>query len=150
MIQAGQTAPDFTLPNQDGTPVALSSHRGHPVVVYFYPADDTPGCTKEACSFRDNWDALSAAGVTVLGISADDPASHRAFVDKYALPFTLLADPAHTVINAYGVWGTKNMYGKEVEGLLRTTFLIDANGVVKHVFKRPKTEIHAQEVLAKL
>lgn len=147
MVETGQTAPDFELPDQHGRTHRLSDHRGAPVVVYFYPKDDTPGCTKEACSFRDNWDTLAARGITVFGISADDVASHRSFAEKHQLPFPILADPDMETIQAYGAWGIKNMYGKKFESILRYTFLIDADGVVTKVFKRPRTEIHAEEVL---
>jgi peroxiredoxin Q/BCP len=150
MIDVGQTAPDFTLPDQAGNPVSLKALRGKPVVVYFYPKDDTPGCTKEACSFRDNWQALTEQGVAVLGISPDTQASHAKFAGKYKLPFTLLADTEKAVANLYGTWGEKTLYGKKSMGILRTTFLIDEQGVVKHVWKKPKTEIHAEEVLGKL
>lgn len=148
MIEAGQTAPDFELPDQDGMPVRLSGFRGRHVAVYFYPKDDTPGCTKEACSFRDNHAALTERGVVVLGISADDTASHRAFREKYELPFPLLADPAMEVIRAWGAYGEKNRYGKISEGILRYTFLIGPDGIVKRVFKRPKTDVHGEEILA--
>jgi peroxiredoxin Q/BCP len=150
MIEAGQIAPDFTLPDQAGTSVTLSHFRGQHVVVYFYPKDDTPGCTKEACSFRDHWDALQAHQVVVLGVSPDDTDSHAQFASKYQLPVTLLADTEKNVARLYGTWGEKNMYGKTVTGMLRTTFLIDPDGLVKHVWKKPKNEVHAQEVLAKL
>ena len=150
MLETGQNAPDFELPDQHGSLHRLSDHRGGPVVVYFYPKDDTPGCTKEACSFRDNWDELKAAGVTVFGISADEVASHKAFAEKHSLPFPLLADPEMGTIQAYGAWGMKNMYGKKFESILRYTFVIDGEGTVTRVFKRPRTEIHAEEVLAAL
>jgi peroxiredoxin Q/BCP len=150
MIEVGQPAPDFTLATQSGEDVTLSKLRGKPVVLYFYPKDDTPGCTKQACSLRDNWDALQAKGVAVLGVSMDSVASHTKFADKYKLPFPLLSDPEHQVAEAYGVWGEKKLYGRVFLGLKRTTFLIDASGVVQHVWLKPKTEIHAEEVLAKL
>mgnify|MGYP002875576398 CR=1 FL=1 len=147
MIEAGQTAPDFALPDQHGAIHRLSDHRGSPAVVYFYPKDDTPGCTKEACSFRDNWQALQDAGIAVFGISADDVESHRSFADKHNLPFPILSDPEMNTIQAYGAWGMKNMYGKKFESILRYTFVIDGDGTVIKVFKRPRTEIHAEEVL---
>ncbi len=150
MLDVGQPAPAFNLPAQDGARVSLASLRGKPVVLYFYPKDDTPGCTKEACSFRDNWESLQAKGVVVLGVSPDTAASHQKFADKYKLPFPLLADEGHQVAEAYGAWGEKNMYGKKITGILRTTYLIGPDGVVKHVWKKPKTDIHAEEVLAKL
>ena len=150
MIDVGQPAPAFTLPAQDGAQVSLAGLKGKPVVLYFYPKDDTPGCTKEACSFRDNWEVLADKGVVVLGVSPDTTASHQKFADKYKLPFPLLADEGHKIAEAYGAWGEKNMYGKKITGILRTTFLIGPDGLVKHVWKKPKTDIHAEEVLAKL
>lgn len=150
MIDAGQPAPAFTLPAHDGAQVSLAGLAGKPVVLYFYPKDDTPGCTKEACSFRDNWAALQEKGVVVLGVSPDTTASHQKFATKYQLPFPLLADEGHRVAEAYGAWGEKTLYGKKITGILRTTFLIGPDGVVKHVWKKPKTDIHAEEVLAKL
>lgn len=150
MIDVGQAAPDFTLTDAEGRSVSVSDYRGRTVVIYFYPKDDTPGCTKQACSLRDGHAALRERGVVVLGISADNQASHRAFADKYALPFTLLSDPEHTAIRAYGAWGTKNMYGKMFEGIMRYTFVVDAHGIVRKVFKKVKTEDHAAEVLSAL
>lgn len=150
MIEVGQEAPDFRLQNQNGEEVQLHALRGKPVVVYFYPKDDTPGCTKEACSFRDNWAALQEQGITVLGVSADDVASHKAFASKHNLPFGLLADTDKAVMKAWGAYGMKNMYGKKVEGIFRYTYVLDADGVVTKLFKRPKTDIHAEEVLAAL
>jgi peroxiredoxin Q/BCP len=150
MIDVGQPAPEFTLPDQAGNPVSLKALRGKPVVVYFYPKDNTPGCTNEACSFRDHWAALQEKGVTVLGISPDSQASHAKFAAKHGLPFTLLADPETQVAQLFGVWGEKTLYGRKFMGLLRTTFLLDEQGMVRHVWKKPKTAIHAEEVLAKL
>lgn len=147
MIETGQTAPDFTLSDAQGNPVTLSRFRGTPVVVYFYPKDATPGCTREACSFRDNWEALQAAGIQVLGISADTRESHQAFSEAHSLPFPLLADPEKTVIVPWGAWGTKAMFGKKYQGILRYTFIIDREGVVRKIFKKVKTALHAQEVL---
>lgn len=149
-LETGAEAPPFKLQDQTGREISLADFRGRPVVLYFYPADDTPGCTKEACSFRDRDAELKAAGISVLGVSPDDVASHAAFASKYGLPFTLLADPGHKVADAYGAWGTKSLYGKPVTGILRSTFLIGPDGKVLHVWKRPKTEIHADEVLGKL
>jgi peroxiredoxin Q/BCP len=150
MIDVGQPAPAFTLPATTGGEISLASLKGKPVVLYFYPKDDTPGCTKEACSFRDNWDTLTSKGVVVLGVSPDSLASHQKFATKHQLPFTLLADEGHQVAEAYGAWGEKTLYGKKMTGILRTTFLIGADGKVKHVWRKPKTDIHAEEVLAKL
>ena len=150
MIDVGQPAPAFTAPVHPGGEVSPASFAGKPVVRYFYPKDDTPGCTKEACSFRDNWDQLAKRGVVVLGVSPDTLASHQKFATKHRLPFPLIADPDHAIAEAYGVWGEKTLYGRKFMGLLRTTFLIGADGKVAHVWKKPKTEIHAEEVLSKL
>ncbi len=150
MPEPGTPAPDFTARTGDGETVSLADHRGRWVLLYFYPKDDTPGCTKQACNLRDNFGALGEAGVTVLGVSGDDEASHERFASKYSLPFPLLADTDHEIHDAYGVRGEKNFYGKKLFGTKRTSFLIDPDGIVRHVFKRPKTGEHAEEVLAKL
>ncbi len=150
MIASGTKAPEFTLPDQDGVEHKLSDYKGKPVVLYFYPKDDTPGCTKEACSFRDNFAAFKKAGVEVLGISVDDPASHIKFRQKYNLPFTLLSDADKKVVKDYGVWVEKNRFGKKYWGTARTTFLIDKNGDIVHVFENVKPDEHAKEVLEKL
>jgi thioredoxin-dependent peroxiredoxin len=150
MIEVGIKAPDFTLPDQDGKMHKLSEYRGKPVVLYFYPKDDTPGCTKEACSFRDNFAQFKKAGIEVLGVSTDDPKSHIKFREKYHLPFTLLADIDKKVVNEYGVWVEKTNYGKKYFGTARTTFLIDKSGNIVHVFEHVKPEEHAQEVFDKL
>lgn len=147
---AGTPAPDFTLPDATGGTVTLSSERGHPVVLYFYPKDDTPGCTTEACDFRDNWHTLEQRGVRVLGISRDSVASHRKFAEKYGLPFTLLSDEGGEVTEKYGVWGEKSMYGKTYMGIARTTFLIGPDGIIQHVWEKVKPAGHAVEVLASL
>jgi thioredoxin-dependent peroxiredoxin len=149
-IEAGAKAPDFSLASDDGTPVNLKDLRGQPVVVYFYPKDDTPGCTKEACAFRDQKEALTKLGAKVVGISADDVASHAKFRDKYKLNFPLLADADHQVAERYGVWREKNMYGKKSWGIQRSTFLIDAQGEVHKVWKRVQVDGHDEEVLAAL
>ena len=150
MPEPGTTAPDFSARTGAGEPVSLADYRGRWVLLYFYPKDNTPGCTKQACNLRDNFAALGEAGVAVLGVSGDDEASHQRFSEKHDLPFPLLADTDHEVIDAYGVEGVKNFYGKKLFGIKRTSFLIDPEGVVRHVFKRPKTGEHAEEVLAKL
>jgi peroxiredoxin Q/BCP len=150
MIASGTKAPEFALPDQDGVEHKLSDYRGKPVVLYFYPKDDTPGCTKEACSFRDNFAAFKKAGVEVLGISVDDPTSHTKFRQKYHLPFTLLSDADKKVVKDYGVWVEKNRFGKKYWGTARTTFLIDKNGDIIHVFENVKPDEHAKEVLEKL
>jgi thioredoxin-dependent peroxiredoxin len=147
MVEAGQPAPDFRLSDQNGQPVTLAQFRGTPVVLYFYPKDDTPGCTKEACAFRDARASYAAAGAKVIGVSPDNPASHKRFTDKYQLPFTLAADPEKTVCQSYGVWKEKNMYGKKSMGVERTTFVIDGAGVVRKVFSRVKVEGHSDQVL---
>ncbi|MDR3635011.1 MAG: thioredoxin-dependent thiol peroxidase [Isosphaeraceae bacterium] len=150
MIEAGQPAPDFTLQDQHGKPVTLSKLKGTPVVLYFYPKDDTPGCTKEACAFRDARAEYEKAGAKVLGVSPDTVASHEKFVRKYELPFTLLADTEKTVCESYGVWQEKNMYGKKSMGVVRTTFVIDGKGIVRKVFPRVKVDGHSDKVLEAL
>lgn len=149
-IEEGQTAPDFTLPADDGGKVTLSDLRGKPVVLYFYPKDDTPGCTKEACAFRDRSQDLKAKSATVLGVSPDDVASHGEFRDKYSLNFPLLADTDHQVAERYGAWREKNMYGKKSMGIQRSTFLIGPDGTVRKVWKKVSVDGHDEEVLAAL
>ena len=148
MLAIGARAPAFTLPSDDGRRVALKEFRGKTVVLYFYPKDDTTGCTTEACGFRDSWRAVEAAGAVVLGVSPDGPASHQKFRKKYELPFTLLADEDHAVAEAYGAWGEKSMYGRKYFGVLRTTYIIDPAGKIAHVFEKVKPRGHAAEVLA--
>lgn len=150
MIAENSPAPDFKLLDETGQPRSLSDYRGKAVVLYFYPKDDTPGCTKEACSFRDDYSVYKDAGVIVLGISPDTSKSHAKFKAKYNLPFTLLADEGHQVCDLYGVWGLKKFMGREYEGVLRTTFLIDENGMVKKVFPNVKPDGHSAVVLAAL
>jgi peroxiredoxin Q/BCP len=147
MIEPGEKAPDFTGKDQNGEEIKLSDYKGKKVVLYFYPKDDTPGCTKQACSLRDGFAELKKNNIEVLGVSADDKESHQKFIEKYDLPFTLLADIDKTIINKYGVYGEKNMYGKKYMGIKRTTFLIDEKGKIKKIFKRVKTDEHADEVL---
>lgn len=149
-ISAGQKAPDFTLVDEDEKSHSLSDYRGKPVVLYFYPKDDTSGCTKEACNFRDDYSAYEDAGVTILGVSPDDAKSHTKFKSKYDLPFTLLADTEKEVCKLYDVWGKKKMYGREYEGVLRTTFLIGPEGDILKVFEQVKPADHSAEVLAAL
>ncbi|RMF45791.1 MAG: thioredoxin-dependent thiol peroxidase [Bacteroidetes bacterium] len=146
-LPVGAEAPDFTALDQEGKSVRLSDFRGQKVVLYFYPKDDTPGCTKEACNLRDHHAELQGAGYVVLGVSADDVASHRRFAEKYGLPFRLLADPEKKIIQAYGAWGKKRMYGKEYEGTQRITYVIDENGRIERVITQVKTEAHAQQIL---
>jgi thioredoxin-dependent peroxiredoxin len=149
-IQAGIPAPDFTLPDETATLRKLSDYRGKPVVLYFYPKDDTPGCTTEACNFRNDYSQYENAGVVILGVSPDSPKKHTKFKEKYHLPFTLLADEDHKVCDFYGVWGPKKMMGKEYEGVYRTTFLIGADGQIIKVFESVKPDEHSAEVLAAL
>jgi peroxiredoxin Q/BCP len=149
VIQEGQKAPDFSLPSSDGGKVSLKDLRGKPVVLYFYPKDDTPGCTKEACAFRDSYTALKKEAV-LLGVSPDDLPSHEKFRAKYKLPFALLADPDKAVATKYGAWGEKMMYGKKVVGMIRSTFVIDGDGVVRKVFPRVRVDGHADKVLEAL
>ena len=146
-LKAGDLAPTFVLNDENGTPHALEDYRGKPLVLYFYPKDDTSGCTTEACNFRDDYSAYQDAHVTILGVSADDEASHTKFKDKYSLPFTLLADTEKEVVNLYGVWGKKKMYGREYDGIFRTTFLIDGEGKIAKVFEKVKPSDHSKEVL---
>jgi len=149
-LEAGTPAPDFTLPDDSGREVTLSDLRGQPVILYFYPKDNTPGCTTEACDFRDNMARATSRGAVVLGISPDSVASHVRFKDKHDLPFPLLADTEHTVAELYGVWGRKKMYGKTFLGLVRSTFLIDSEGIVARVWPRVKVKGHVDEVLEAL
>jgi peroxiredoxin Q/BCP len=148
MLNEGDTAPDFTVKDQNGNDVKLADLRGSRVVLYFYPKDDTPGCTKEACSFRDADDVYAQKGIKVFGVSNDDEQSHRKFISKFNLPFTLLADTDKKLVNDYGVYGEKNMYGKKYMGINRTTFLIDEQGKIKKIFKKVNVSEHADEVLA--
>jgi thioredoxin-dependent peroxiredoxin len=149
-LEEGSKAPDFTLKADDGSPIKLSGLKGAPVVLYFYPKDDTPGCTKEACAFRDQKAALTKLGAKVLGVSADDVESHVKFRDKFKLNFPLLADTDHKVAGKYGAWREKNMYGKKSMGIQRSTFLIDADGKVAKVWKRVQVDGHDEEVIAAL
>jgi peroxiredoxin Q/BCP len=149
-IEVGAKAPDFTLAADDGSKIKLSALKGQPVVLYFYPRDDTPGCTREACAFRDAKKQLAAAGAKVLGVSTDDVASHVKFRDKYKLNFPLLADPDHKVAEKYGAWREKNMYGKKSLGIQRSTYLIDAEGKVARVWQRVQVDGHHEKVLAAL
>ncbi len=149
-LEAGDTAPAFTLPDQDGRPVSLKDYAGQKVVVYFYPADDTPGCTKEACQFNENLSAFQRSGVKVVGISPDGAAKHVKFREKYGLAFPLLSDPDHGVMNAYGAWGEKTMYGKKSVGTIRSTFVVDDHGKVEHAWYNVRADGHAAKVLETL
>jgi peroxiredoxin Q/BCP len=149
MLKVGDKAPDFTLPSDKGV-VSLSELRGRKVVLYFYPKDDTPGCTTEACEFRDHSEDIETQGAVVLGVSPDSVAKHEKFRAKYDLPFTLLSDPDHTVASAYGAWGEKKMYGRTYEGILRSTFIIDQQGTIAEVFEKVRPKGHAGQVLKAL
>jgi peroxiredoxin Q/BCP len=149
-IEEGVKAPDFTLVTHEGTKLKLSSLRGAPVVLYFYPKDDTPGCTREACGFRDAKAKLARLGAVVLGVSRDGPEAHAKFRTKHKLPFTLLCDPDHAVAEKYGAWREKTLYGKKSMGIVRSTFVIDAAGRVAKVFRAVKPDGHADQVLAAL
>lgn len=146
----GTPAPDFTLPDQSGKEHTLSSYRGRYVLLYFYPKDDTAGCTKEACMIRDAFPRFEGVHAHVFGISADSVASHKKFAEKYQLPFSLLADTEKQVVQKYGVWGEKKMFARTYLGIKRTSFLIDPNGIIKKIYENVKPEVHAEEVLADL
>jgi thioredoxin-dependent peroxiredoxin len=148
LLEVGDKAPAFKTTNQDGETVSLGDFKGKKLVLYFYPKDDTPGCTKEACSIRDGWSKFRKRGVAVLGVSVDDEKSHRKFIDKFSLPFPLLADTDKTIVKAYGVWGEKSMYGRKYMGTLRVTYLIDEKGKIAAVWPKVKPEGHAEEILA--
>ena len=146
--QIGDTAPQFELEDQDGKTHKLSDYLGTPVVLYFYPKDNTPGCTAQACSFRDSFAEYRQKGITVLGVSKDSAKSHAKFLDKFSLPFTLLADVEHKVAEAYGVWVQKKFMGREYMGMERTTFIIDKDGKIVHILEKVKPQDHAKDVLA--
>lgn len=147
MLKEGNKAPDFTAKDQDGNKVKLSDYKGQKVVLYFYPKDDTPGCTKEACSFRDANSVYKKKGIKVFGVSTDDEKSHQKFIEKYKLPFDLLADTDKKIVEKYGVWGEKSMYGKKYMGTHRKTFLIGEDGKIVKIFDKVKVAEHADEVL---
>ena len=149
-LKAGDTAPEFSLPSTGGKKVSLRDLRGKKVVLYFYPKDDTPGCTKEACAFRDNLSRLNRKGAAVFGVSPDSPASHEKFALKYQLSFSLLSDEQKEVVKAYGVWKQKSFMGKKYMGIERTTFIIDEKGKILHLFEKVKVNGHADEVIARL
>jgi peroxiredoxin Q/BCP len=146
-MEINDKAPDFTSLDQDGNKISLKDYKGRWVVLYFYPRADTPGCTVEACGFRDSFKRVERAGAVVLGVSPDTPAAQKKFVDKYDLPFTLVADADKKICNAYSVIQEKNMYGKKVMGVARTTFIIGPDGKIRHIFKKVKPEGHVEEVL---
>ncbi|NPV85624.1 MAG: thioredoxin-dependent thiol peroxidase [Anaerolineae bacterium] len=149
-LKENSPAPEFSLPDEKGVVHHLSDYRGRVVLLYFYPKDDTPGCTTEACNFRDDYSAYEQAGVVILGVSPDSPKSHAKFKEKYHLPFSLLADEDHKVCELYGVWGRKKFMGREYDGVFRTTYLIDAQGMIKKVFEEVKPAEHSKEVLASI
>ena len=146
-VSEGMKAPAFKGKDQNGKDVSLADFKGKKVVLYFYPEDDTPTCTVEACNLRDNYALLRNEGFEVLGVSPDDSKSHKKFEQKFSLPFTLIADPDHKIIDSYGVWGEKQLYGRKYMGLHRTTFLIDEKGVVKKVFLKPRSKQHAEDIV---
>ncbi len=148
MLKEGDDAPDFTVKDQNGDDVKLSDFRGNRVVLYFYPRDNTPGCTKEACSLRDEFSTFEEKGIKILGVSTDDEKSHQKFISKYELPFTLLADTDHAVADAYDSYGEKKFMGKTHNGVFRKTFLIDENGKIVKIFDKVKVDEHAAEILA--
>ena len=147
MLKAGDRAPSFSLPDDTGSMVSLADFRGRTVVLYFYPKDDTPTCTTQACEFRDHWTAVQQAGAVVLGVSPDPPGKHARFRRKHRLPFALLADVDHEVAEAYGAWGPKQLFGYHYDGILRTTFVIGGDGTIRQVFEKVKARGHATEVL---
>jgi peroxiredoxin Q/BCP len=146
-LQVGDRAPSFEAKDQDGNTVKLYDFQGKKIVIYFYPKDSTPACTAQACSLRDNYDALLHKGFVVLGVSVDDEKSHKKFANKYSLPFPLLADPEHVIVDAYGVWGEKMLYGRKYMGTIRTTFIIDEGGGIQEVISKVDTKNHAGQVL---
>ena len=150
MLEVGMKAPEFTLPDRDGNPVSLSDFAGKRVVLYFYPKDNTPGCTRQACAFAGAYEEFKALDAAVIGVSRDSAASHQRFAEKYDLPFTLLSDPELTAIQAYDVWQEKKLYGKTSMGVVRTTYLIDENGNIEKVWPKAKPDVNAAEVLAYL
>ena len=147
MLKIGDKAPNFTLQDKNGNSVSLSDFLGKKVVVYFYPKDNTPGCTRQACTFASNYDKFNYINVTVIGISKDSVASHQKFAEKYALPFILLSDPELDAIKAFGVWQEKKNYGKTIMGVVRSTFIIDENGIIEHVMPKVKPDTNAEEIL---
>lgn len=149
-LKIGSKAPDFKLPDENGKLHKLSDYKGKKVVLYFYPADDTPGCTQEACNFRDDYLKYKTAGAVILGVSPDDEQSHEKFKAKFSLPFPLLADVGHKVCDQYGVWGEKSMFGKKYMGVIRSTFLIDAEGKIAEIYKKVSVPKHSENVLKAL
>ena len=146
-LQEGQKAPAFSGKDQDGNTVSLAQFKGRKLVLYFYPEDDTPTCTIQACNLRDHFEELQHQGYAVIGVSPDEPKRHQKFIKKYGLPFTLLSDPQHKIIEKYGVWGEKKLYGRSYMGLHRTTFVINEKGMIEKIFLRPRNKEHAAEIL---
>ena len=146
-LKIGDKAPDFNTTDQEGNPVSLSKLRGKKVILYFYPKDNTPGCTAEACNLRDNYDVLLNKGYIILGVSADDEKSHKNFIAKNVLPFALLPDKEKSIIKSYGVWGKKKLYGKEYEGIHRITFIISEEGLIENIFTKVDTKNHSEQIL---
>ena len=147
-LKEGDKAPKFNSTDQNGSTIQLKDYKGKKIVLYFYPQDDTPTCTVQACNLRDNYALLQKHGFTIIGISPDNVAKHKKFEVKFDLPFTLIADTSHAIINAYGVWGEKQLYGRNYLGLHRTTFVIDEKGIIEKIFLKPKNKQHAEEILA--
>lgn len=149
-LQVGDVAPDFTAKDQDGRQITLSSFRDKKIILYFYPKDNTPGCTAQACNLRDNYDLLLKQGYVVLGVSVDDEKSHIKFIKKFELPFPLLADTDHQIVEAYGVWVEKNMYGRKYMGTARTTFVVDEQGIITQIIQKVDTKEHTHQILGKI
>jgi peroxiredoxin Q/BCP len=146
-LKIGDEAPDFQAVDQDGNPISLKDYLGKKLVLYFYPKDDTPGCTAEACNLRDNYDVLLKKGYKIVGVSADNDRSHKKFIEKYVLPFPLIPDKDKTILKAYGAWGKKKLYGKEFDGILRTTYVISEEGLIEKIFTKVDTKNHAGQIL---
>ncbi|MCX6287270.1 MAG: thioredoxin-dependent thiol peroxidase [Bacteroidetes bacterium] len=149
-LKVGDKAPDFQVVDQEGQALSLKDFRGSKLILYFYPKDDTPGCTAEACNLKDNYQILKKKGFKVLGVSADSEAAHKKFIAKYVLPFALIPDKEKTILRAYGAWGMKKLYGKEYEGIIRTTYVIDEKGVIARVFTKVDTKNHSQQILEEM
>lgn len=147
-LKVGDQAPDFSVKNEKGETVTLADFKGQKLAIYFYPKDMTPGCTNQACNLTDNYSELQKEGIAIVGVSADDEKRHQKFIDKYSIPFPLLADVDKKMINDYGVWGLKKFMGKEYDGIHRTTFLINESNEISHIIEKPKTKAHAEEILA--
>ncbi|CAN5866434.1 thioredoxin-dependent thiol peroxidase [soil metagenome] len=147
-LTEGQKAPAFSGLDQDGNKISLADLKGKKLLIYFYPEDDTPTCTEQACNLRDNFGLLKNKGINIIGVSPDEVKKHKKFEEKFDLPFTLIADPKHIIIDKYGVWGEKKLWGREYMGLHRTTFLIDEKGIIRKIFLKPKSKQHAVEILA--